>query len=67
MLGQVSMHFNSIDYTFANQYIHKYQYGRKWLGKNEQGIIPNEGQHKRTTDVGFDESILSSSSSTPII
>ena len=30
---QVSMYFNSIDFAFVNEYIHKCQYGEKGLGK----------------------------------
>jgi len=59
------MYFNSIDFAFVNEYIHKCQYGEKGLGKNEQGIIepiPNEGQHQRITNVGFDDFTPSSSS-----
>lgn len=50
--------------------MHKCQYGGKGLDKNEQGIIqpiPNEGQQKRTTNIGLDESTPSSSSLTTII
>lgn len=35
LLGQVSEHFNNIDSTFTNQYMHKCQYDEIGLGKNE--------------------------------
>lgn len=60
--GQVSMHFNSFDSIFANQYLHKYQYGGKGLGKSEQGIIEHilaRGQHKQTCRIRIDTSTSS--------